>query len=385
MSQYTRIALLPRDGFFCKDGRGWHTSASGRGHGLEWPWPSTLLGALRTAWGRREETVCGRALRPDEWRSLTADIKLRHTFALRRSLGAAWAQAHRIWPVPLDALWLEGIPHVQRLDPEPPQTPTLGRDEDESREALWRPILSESFKPRPRPIWWPDTCFTAWLCEENLDVVEPIRPSRRTQTHVGLMPEELTADEGVLFSHDVFETMERQAEWAIAAEVTCSPSSLSKLVTLGSDSRLARLEELPHQLFEPPRVLRQAFAQGSPGLRLIVVTPTSFAQGWLPDGFAAHGNEYRGRLPGFDCELLLRAAFVTRPVHISGWDIVAGAPKPSSRMVSAGAVYFFHRTDGRPFKEQDCDSFWLRSLGSRTEEGFGRVVPAIWTSTGGKP
>ena len=31
------LALVPRDGFFAKDGRGWHTSVSGRGHGLDWP------------------------------------------------------------------------------------------------------------------------------------------------------------------------------------------------------------------------------------------------------------------------------------------------------------------------------------------------------------
>ena len=37
-------ALLPRDGLFCKDGRGWNTSSVGRSHGHPWPPPSTLRG-----------------------------------------------------------------------------------------------------------------------------------------------------------------------------------------------------------------------------------------------------------------------------------------------------------------------------------------------------
>jgi CRISPR-associated protein Cmr3 len=67
MTATQRFALIPRDGLFCKDGRGWHTSASGRGHSLEWPWPSTVLGAMRTAWGRGEEQRTGTRFDPSAW------------------------------------------------------------------------------------------------------------------------------------------------------------------------------------------------------------------------------------------------------------------------------------------------------------------------------
>src|SRR3954464_4819534 len=87
MTATTHWALLPRDGFFCKDGRGWQTSASNRGHGLEWPWPSTVLGACPAASGRREEARRGSVLGRDEWRMYTASLQLGRALVVRRPLG----------------------------------------------------------------------------------------------------------------------------------------------------------------------------------------------------------------------------------------------------------------------------------------------------------
>jgi CRISPR-associated protein Cmr3 len=76
--------------------------------------------------------------------------------------------------------------------------------------------------------------------------------------------------------------------------------------------------------------------------------------------------------------VVLRAAVVPRPLHVSGWDMAARAPKPTSRMVPPGAVYFFERVDGQPFGEAEARALWLAAIGARTDEGFGRVVPGTW-------
>jgi len=380
------FALVPRDGLFCKDGRGWHTSASGRGHALDWPWPSTVLGAVRTAWGREEESRRGSSFRPDEWREWTATIRLGRTLALRRPHGQAWAAEHRIWPVPADALWLEGEDRVHRLDPVPGDIPTLGRDDDEAREALWWPRLGGREKPLRAARWWNEGDFCAWLAGHPVlacNQPDILAPPRRIQVQVGIRVAELTADEGVLFSHDVLETLEQEAEWAIAVEADVPSSAPLQLATLGSDSRLAQIEEMSSEMFNPPASLLKTFRQGSKGLRLVVVTPACFRRGWLPDGFEQRGREYRGHLPDVDGEVVLRAAFVPRPVHVSGWDMAAnggeGAPKPTLRLVKPGAIYFFERADGRPFGEADARSLWLAAIGDRRAEGFGRVAPGGWS------
>lgn len=388
-----QVALVPRDGLFCKDGRGWYTSASGRGHGLDWPWPSTILGALRTCWGRGEETRKGVLFGPEQWRAQTKALRLGTTLALRRShadvhQNAPWRAEHIVWPVPADALWLEGCDTVQRLEPQPPDVPTLGRDDDDARESLWRPRLLKAGKPLAPPRWWNGADWTTWLgggsvgvgrCDGLLEI------TRRVQVRVGIRSDEQTSDEGMLFSHDVVETLEPDGEWAIGAEVEWPDGGPFGLVTLGSDARIARLESLDAGVFEPPSDLLEAFRSASLGLRVVAVTPLGFAKGWLPDGFENDGDAYRGRLPGLDYDLVLRAAIVPRPVHVSGWDMVAGAPKPTSRMVAPGAVYFLERTDGQPFGEADARSLWLTALGSRTEEGFGRIVPGVWSPARSTP
>ena len=379
MSQQRHVALVPRDGFFAKDGRGWHTSSSGRGHGLDWPWPSTVLGAIRTAWGRDEESRTGTTFSREDWRTRTAPIQLGRTLALRRKPGSAWQRQDIAWPVPMDALWFDEKREVSRLEPRPPLAPTLGRDTDAAREGLWRPVAEDANKPRPAPRWWSDGDNTAWLAGEAVQQrTDVLRTTRRLQVHVGIRDEEATADPGILFSHDVVETLELGAEWALGTEVTLPAGDLPDSVTLGSDSRLARVEELPEELFEAPAGVVAAFQRPCAGLRLVTVTPLCFNRGWLPDGFTESGGEYRGRLPGLPQELVLRAALVPRPVHVSGWDMVRGVPKPTSRMVPPGAVYFFELADGTSLTEEVTDSMWLAALGARTDEGFGRVVPGVW-------
>jgi CRISPR-associated protein Cmr3 len=257
----------------------------------------------------------------------------------------------------------------------------LGRDDDEAREALWLPALEESAKPLPASRWWSDRRFAAWLVGASLsayDVGDAFDPALRVQARVGIRPEEFTADEHALFSHDVVETLEGQAEWAIGLEVSLPAEDSLAVATLGSDSRTVRVEALAEPVFDPPTVLMDAFRSGSSGLRILVVSPACFARGWLPDGMERHGAEFQGKLSVIDSEIVLRAAIVPRPVHISGWDMAAGTAKPVARMVPPGSVYFFERKDGRPFNEDDARALWLPALGARIDEGFGRVVPGVW-------
>jgi len=381
MSTRVRMALVPRDGLFVKDGRGWQTSSAGRGYGLEWPWPSTILGALRTAWGREEEARAGIAFDRRGWLAQAANVHLSATLVLRRPLGTRWEPEHRVWPAPADAFAAQGEHGFQRLAPRPPDVATLGRDDDEPREALWVAAPSQAAKPRTGPRWWSERQFAAWLAGDR-PLEGGFSLQRRIQTHVGIRPETQTADDGILFSHDVVETLQGDAEWAIGVEANVARERAPSLATVGSDGRLARFETLDARLFQCAQEVPAAFARGSRGLRVVVVTPASFQRGWLPDGLEPIGREIRGCIASLPYEVVLRAALVGRPVPISGWDMVAGRPKPGARMVAPGAVYFFQRRDGRAFGEGDARALWLSALGARTDEGFGRVVPGFWNPMG---
>lgn len=386
------LALLPRDGFFCKDARGWYTSASGRGHALEWPFPSTILGALRTAWGRVEEERSAAWFDAAQWRALTQPIALSAVLALRRRRGeGGWSQQHLVWPGPRDAVCFKrqdvdarqpasSYGAIERLEPQPVESNTLGRDDDPAREALWRPLPTRQDKPERLPAWWRHEDFIGWLAGRpvTFDPSRSIHLRRRLQTHVGIRSEEQTADEGVLFAHDVIETLDCDGEWAIAVRATFPNDARPRLATLGSDGRPVWVEPLRAEIFDPPKQLLEAFQAGSAGLRLVVVTPACFQAGWLPDGFTRQGLQYRGALEGVG-DVILRAAYVPRPLHISGWDMEKGQPKPTARMVAPGAVYFFERPDNRPFTASDARALWLAAVGASQEQGFGCVVPGVWS------
>lgn len=387
----TVFVISCRDGLFAKDGRGWFTSASGRAHGLAWPFPSTLLGAMRTAWGRQQEHAHCRVFTKQEWEG-ALNITLGATVTLRRSVSGPERVADcRIWPVPLDALFMPkpqegGEAEIIRLDPVKVAVPTLGRDETPAREALWRPALTDPRKPDPRPSWWPEEVFVDWLAKpadrrkrEERD--KGFRPEQRFQVHVGIDPSTGAAKEQILFAHEVIEALdEERMEWMLACEVhgwKDPPSSL--IASLGGDRRPARMRIAEEDLLQAPDRLQDAFDQEKPhGVRLVTVTPMASAEGWLPQELAEQGNEYRGQLPGIAEPVLLRAAFVGRPQHVSGWDMAEDAPKRTVRLVPPGSVYHLVKVSGSPFTGSEARPLWLAALGQKTEEGFGRVVPGLW-------
>jgi CRISPR-associated protein Cmr3 len=392
MTTTTHLALSPRDGFFCKDGRGWCGDGGGFGHGLAWPWPSTVRGAVRTLWGRAHEAE----VRERSWPIATQGISLGRTLALWREHGTTGPDAlDRRWPVAADVEYVRSaddapgaLPRVCFLYPEPgtvANIATLGRDDDRARERLWIARADDRSKPGPRPRWWSEAELCAWLAgvaPSSEPAVANDRPVRRRVTRVAIGPTTQTAIDSALFSHDVVETVERKGEWSIAAEVIAPDARFADLATLGSDRRLARVSKIGSRVFDAPSALATASDAGSRGLRLLVVTPAIFAGGWLPDGLTAYGETLRGHLAGLAPEVVLRAAITSRPVAISGWDMAAaagrGAPRRTDLAVAPGAVYFFERFDGGTFTAAQFTALWLAALGSRVDDGFGRVVAAPW-------
>ncbi|HEY0987799.1 MAG TPA: type III-B CRISPR module-associated Cmr3 family protein [Kofleriaceae bacterium] len=386
MTITAHLAFYSRDGFFCKDGRGWYGAAGGAGHGLEWPWPSTVHGAVRTLWGRAHEAI----IVQQGWLAATASIALGPTLAMWRGRGAGVLE--RRWPVPADVEYVrpsDSTPiHVRYLHPVPSPVATLGRDDDPTRERLWIAPAIDRGKPGPRPRWWTEAELIAWLAGSPVSAEPAVaadRPARRRVTRAAIVPTTQTVVDGALFSHDVVETVEPDGEWAIAAEITLPDARFATTATLGSDRRLARVEAIERAAFAPPPALATASAAGSLGLRLLVVTPMIFAGGWLPDGLVAHGDEYRGHLAGIAPEVVLRAAITPRPVAISGWDVAADAPRATNLAVAPGSVYFLQRADGGRFTAADVRGLWLAPLGRRTTDGFGRVVAAPWTTASLSP
>lgn len=380
------LLLQPRDGFFIKDGKGWYTAGAGRAYGHRWPPPPTLRGALTGAVGRLKEASS--PLSDRDWRDLDGEVRLGCTVAWRMPVGCLSVSAeHRLWPAPADALWQEGDPppKATRLCPRECLVPTLGCESAEvCGEKLWWPVVTEPGKPRSGPRWWTEADFVSWLRGETVSWKchkDWPDPETRVETHVAINHETLTAADGMLFAHDLTETVAYQNGQAFTYGIACRADLprddiVGQWLTLGGRSRLVATGPAPADWDAIPNGLAEALA-GKKRLRLVVVTPASFKRGWLPKGFdvdPVSGKTYRGTVG--DVPATLRAAFVGRPYHLSGWSMRPPGPKPTDRLVPPGSVYFLELD--QPLTEAQAEGLWLTSLGERTNEGLGVVVPGMW-------
>ena len=388
------LALLPRDGFFLKDGRGWFTSESGRAGAVEWPFARTVRGAVRTCLGHRHEERSGQCLSADEWRLLNDRLSVAAVLPLCRGVGMPLGTAARRWPAPRDAVVFTGEQRVRALLPDRGGAAVIALNEDAETvavENLRHPSLGDvAGKPAPMPVWWSDEVFTAWLCGMPVEasaLASEESPTSRQQTHVTIDALTGAGVDGGLFSSTVVEPLSRSAmggpthEWAVAASGSgLEPADRAgRSVRLGGDGRLATCQTLPDDLFAMPAPLRQMFAGGPRGMRLVFVGHAGLEKGWLPSWLEARDGRIVGDLPGVG-PVALVAACVGRPVHVSGWDMAARRPKPTRRLVPAGSVYFLEKVDGGAFTLSDAEAVWLRAVGegSDTGEATGAVVPGVW-------
>ncbi|MDC0741483.1 type III-B CRISPR module-associated Cmr3 family protein [Polyangium mundeleinium] len=377
------FALRPRDGIFSKDGRGYYTSEIGRGHGHAWPLPPTIRGALRAALGRGIMEHEGRLLPPSEYEERTRALALEKVITLYRPRGHAFAPEHRVWPTPSDALHTSSgeASLLTRLSPEPPRGGTLAGQKEPALEALWRPYPGKKGKAQRPPPFWSDAAMMQWLWSDEIPSIHAaptLVPSRRTDVHVTLEPDTLTATPSMMFSSEIVETTSSEGgDWALGVSVQL-PEGLTLPpgpITLGNRRRLAPQEAVEAALFAPPDDRLVA----TPGLRLVLATPAHFERGVVPDGFEATAEHvYVGRLPHVDGKVVLRSALVPGPEDVSGWDMAKRAPKPTRRLVPAGSVYFFVKQDGAPFERAELRALWLTQWGRGTEDGLGVVLPGRW-------
>jgi CRISPR-associated protein Cmr3 len=390
------LALVPRDGMFLKDGRGWYTSDVGRSYSHEWPLPSTVRGALRAAYGYHL-IEGGVSLSPAGWDEQTSGVTLRYTVALRRPTGTqGFAADHRMWPVPRDAFFDQrGECHTFVLGPS--RAESLDMTEGVAFDRLLHPRGMDSRKPGVRPLFWPEQTMRQWLLnpEDRADT-GGLSPSRRVDLHVTIEPETETETPSMLFSGEITEPLDgARHEWALGVacelpdDTTSHPVNeyFGPALTLGGRRRLAWVESLAgSDVFAQPDWLDEI--AGSKGLRLICVTPGKFQSGWLPDVFIEHDGRYvsaPGAL-GVASGLILHAALVPRPWDVSTWDMRAGRPRESWRLVEPGSVYFVEKQDGSVFSAAECRSLWLRTWADASDEasknGFGLLVPGRWDPSG---
>lgn len=203
-------------------------------------------------------------------------------------------------------------------------------------------------------------------------------PDRRV--HVAIDPTTGAAKHGALFSVEGRAWLTQHGgevrRLAFGVSVPDHAAPAEALHPIGGERRLASWRahggKLPDAVWPTlPDPLR-AKILGERGLRVILATPACFKGGELPTPEAPFG------LQGAS----LVAAANERAEVISGWDLHNGAPKPTRRLVPAGAVYFLDTSD-TPRDKLDAwlTDTWLKPVSEPDDarrDGLGLALFGAW-------
>ncbi len=391
--------ITPKSPLIFRDGKPFGTEDN-IADTLPFPLPSTLAGALRTAWAESENLDYTKA-------EDIAKIKKKAVYGPMLTCTEN-SVTTLLFPAPADSICLndgESGNKIYRLKPENIDDATETMEEGtDLPDGLLPVFLSNDNKGKPAkdsPKFWHFDNMLDWLkddsvCElsakdqgiQNLPIETRTHVSIDATTHTA-KPGHLFQTAGLDFSRQRKTRLTHKKEWGWeAAEYGIACAFQEEIPddyrTIGGESRLGHIQKNEKLIPECPQELSATLATAK-YFRLILVTPAIFKKGYLPDWLDETTMQGTFR----NMKLKLKAVSVPRWQAGISWDMAATGEKHNSkkgkgmrslkRLAPAGTVYWFEKESG----SFDAQGFWLTSISdehSHEQDGYGLTLPGIWTN-----
>jgi CRISPR-associated protein Cmr3 len=360
----TLYAIEPRDPVIFRDGRPFQVGSTSA-RTLDFPWPSTIAGFVRTSIGSNER---GAFVHPAPKELLQIPVRGPWLWCWEKPSDHP---PELYVPAPRDCVWFKEPSGLQRRRLAPRRLDAGCETSHDSRLELVD-LDGERPKEKPAkdtPAFWSWKELGAWLADPAATPTEGAfgLPSiqREERVHVAIDEASGAAREGMIFStHGLrFTTRDRRR---LAIGFSCEDGRLAErqgVVAIGGERRMSFLKRLLGGLPPMPELPALDNAQR---LRVILLTPAIFDDGAAPA--AIH-------------EAPVVAAAVPRPEVISGWDLASSppGPKPTRRMAPAGSVYWVELPPGTRARDW-AKGVWMKSISSAEQDkrdGFGLAVVGV--------
>lgn len=393
----TLWSIEPRSPIILRDGRPFGLNPGARAESLDFPFPSTIAGAVRTRHAQKNNL----SFSNDEVRAL-------RKLAVRGPLLRELAESPQwLVPAPMDAVLFPATDkamisraRLRRL--EPLETAVISDLNTTTLSAAqWSPIglaSSEQIKDKilsTAPRYWYWQHFEQWLHtpgnndEVDLKALGHNGPEKESRTHVGIRPDTLTGEDGRLFQTRGLE-FQRKLDYngqievrSLALAIETEADMSDGVGVLGGEQRLVRWHSHATQMLPAcPPALYQSIAQ-SKRCRLILLTPALFRNGYVPADFLSENA---------DVAVTLAGAALARAQTVSGWDYDLRSAKPTRRLVPAGSVYFLKLQGDTTQIEQWVKQLWMNCISDDAHDssdttrqphqerldGFGLAVVGTW-------
>ncbi|NCA70634.1 MAG: CRISPR-associated protein Cmr3 [Sphingobacteriia bacterium] len=371
------LSLEPLAPLIVRSGRPFDDQAGA--DAARFPPPSTLAGCLRTAWAR----AGGRDFGPE-----LANLAVAGPLLARPD---ADGRLRLLTPKPADAHYFGQGDEARCVRAEPmPFDAGCDADLPDGLSPL-RLTKAETEKASRGPVWWDWEDLLAFRIGAMPHFADLERrgwspPQGDRRTHVAIDPKTLAADAGRLFQTEGMD-LESDNPWMRAPTTPslrllarCAEALPEGLVHLGGERRLARLRPEAETTWPRPPANWMEDIRKARGLTLTLLTPACFSAGYRPGWIA---EDLTGNIPAAPgIRVKLRAVAVERWQPHSGWDLVAKQPRPTRKLVAAGATYWFSLLDA-PTPEA-LALLWLTSLCDLDQDrrdGYGLALPAPWAPT----
>lgn len=386
----TQMLIEARDPLVVRDGR--PNDGRSESRTLDFPLPSTIVGAIRTALGRSAGDFDS-GLVP----ALLERVRLRGPLLVRDD--------ELLAPAPADALVLERaegslVVHALRPIDLPEQACTSSVGANRTLVGL-PPDQAEQGKPWSQaPRFWRWQALETWLETPGTREGDSARRlldgglrslERNERVHVG-MSTLGTAEEGRLFvttglCAQSLDEHERVVSNRFLVDVEIGEGLGSVPVglrPLGGERRLARWSKVgendaalgtalarPFDL--PGWLARHVDTDADVEVRVMLLTPMYVESSLGPRAL---------EVPGV---ATIVAARVDKPRTLSGWNMASnaapgGAPKKTRNFAQAGTIYWVRLAGTKQQKRVWLDTIWMKNIGDDPQlcrDGFGLAVVGI--------
>lgn len=358
-----RLFLKPNDTFFFRDGRPFTRGEQSEGYSMETPLPSTVMGALRTAY----IAFCGDM-------AAFAAAEMESVIGTKKSLTGASIHIKGVfvggndgtlyYPTPRDLVSKKKCKDTTLFPLVESQDDTFASNSELSTHLTWDNAAMQVEHPGQSIS---SNILRKYLLGDKESLKLEDADFIRDEPKVGITRNKktLAAAESMLYRINMKRFRDSSLGFVVDVEgIDQFPKK--GLIKLGGEGKGFTYKETCHE----PKLLSDDDLQTlcekvdtAGKFKLYFATHAIFDKGWNPE--ALHP----------DIELITAA--VGNYVTVGGWDVAQGRPKGTCRAVPAGSVYYFRLINGASI-EAILDALHYKNIGDqRTQEGFGLAYVGV--------